>query len=140
MVSEPDLCSEMCGPLCAHASSQSVSRSAFIKQCAWFIVVIQGLLIVASHKHYTIDVIVARYTVNLVVFFIDRKLPELPDRTSAAVFLLPLRKDIRTKDKNHKLLNGNSGDPLHRRVRTPLNSKILEDGNTVHVDAATTGV
>ena len=31
----------------------------FTKQCAWFIVVIQSLLIVASHKHYTVDVVVA---------------------------------------------------------------------------------
>ncbi|XP_057485382.1 phosphatidylinositol:ceramide inositolphosphotransferase 1-like [Actinidia eriantha] len=112
----------------------------FIKQCAWFIVVIQSLLIVASHKHYTVDVMVAWYTVNLVVFFIDRKLPELPDRTSGAALLLPLSKDSRTKDENHKLLNGNSGDPLDRRVRTPLNGKILEDGNTVHVEGAMNGV
>ncbi|PSS32652.1 Phosphatidylinositol:ceramide inositolphosphotransferase [Actinidia chinensis var. chinensis] len=112
----------------------------FIRQCAWFIVVIQSLLIVASHKHYTVDVVVAWYTVNLVVFFIDRKLPELPDRTSGAAFLLPLSKDSRTKDENHKLLNGNTGDPLDRRVRTPLNGKILEDGNTVHVEGAMNGV
>jgi hypothetical protein len=38
---------------------------------------------------------------------------ELPDRTSGAA-LLPLNtkdKDSRTKEENHKLLNGNSGDP-----------------------------
>lgn len=35
---------------------------------------------------------------------------ELPDRTSAAL-LLPLSKDSKTKEENHKLLNGNSGDP-----------------------------
>ncbi|GFY83703.1 inositol phosphorylceramide synthase 1 [Actinidia rufa] len=81
-----------------------------------------------------------RYTVNLVVFFVDHKLPELPDRTSGAAFLLPLSKDSRTKDENHKLLNGNTGDPLDWRVRTPLNGKILEDGNTVRVEGAMNGV
>ncbi|KAI6670770.1 hypothetical protein NL676_005655 [Syzygium grande] len=30
--------------------------------------------IVASQKHYTVEVIVAWYTVSLVVFFIDKKL------------------------------------------------------------------
>ncbi|GER55855.1 phosphatidylinositol:ceramideinositolphosphotransferase [Striga asiatica] len=83
---------------------------SFVKQIAWLIVIIQSLLIVASRKHYTVDVIVAWYTVNLVVFFIDKKLPELPDRSSGTVFL-PLTKDNRiNKEENHKLLNGNSGD------------------------------
>lgn len=51
-----------------------------------------------------------RYTVNLVVFFVDKQLPELPDRTNAVLFL-PLSKNSKTKEENHKLLNGNSGDP-----------------------------
>ncbi|XP_016467238.1 phosphatidylinositol:ceramide inositolphosphotransferase 1 isoform X2 [Nicotiana tabacum] len=76
----------------------------FIKQCVWLAVIAQSFLIVASRKHYTVDVIVAWYTVNLVVFFIDKKLPELADRTSAAL-LLPLSKDSKTKEENHKLLN-----------------------------------
>ncbi|XP_059647128.1 phosphatidylinositol:ceramide inositolphosphotransferase 1-like [Cornus florida] len=120
----------------------------FIKQCAWLMVVVQSLLIVASRKHYTVDVVVAWYTVNLVFFFIDQKLPELPDRTSGAgALLLPLTKDSRTKEEkhktpseNHKLLNGNSGDPVDRRSRSQVNGKILEDGNTVHVDAGMNGV
>uniref|UniRef100_A0A5B6ZQJ3 Putative phosphatidylinositol:ceramide inositolphosphotransferase 1 n=1 Tax=Davidia involucrata TaxID=16924 RepID=A0A5B6ZQJ3_DAVIN len=99
---------------------QKYGTRRFIKQCAWLIVVIQSLLIIASRKHYTVDVIVAWYTVNLVVFFIDHKLPELPDRTSgAAVSLLPLSKDGRTKEENHKLLNGNSGDPVDWRQYCP---------------------
>jgi hypothetical protein len=48
---------------------------SFLKHCAWLTVVIQSLLIVASRKHYTVDVVVAWYTVNLVVFFVDKKLP-----------------------------------------------------------------
>ncbi|WVZ17605.1 hypothetical protein V8G54_010587 [Vigna mungo] len=104
--------------------------------------VFESLLIVASRKHYTVDVVVAWYTVNLVVFFIDKKLPELPDRSIAAATLLPLSikdKDGRTKEENHKLLNGNSGDPLDWRQRTQVNGKIMEDGNTLHVDSAMNG-
>ncbi|KAF5737204.1 phosphatidylinositol:ceramide inositolphosphotransferase 1-like [Tripterygium wilfordii] len=109
-----------------------------IKQLGWLIAVIQSLLIVASHKHYTVDVVVAWYTVNLVVFFIEKKLGELPDRTSGAgSFLLPVstkEKDSRTKEENHKLLNGNSADPSDWRQRTQVNGKIGEDGNGVHAD------
>lgn len=31
----------------------------FIKQCGWLLAVIQSLLIIASRKHYTVDVVVA---------------------------------------------------------------------------------
>ncbi|KAK7293385.1 hypothetical protein RJT34_16250 [Clitoria ternatea] len=74
-----------------------------------------SLLIVASPKHYTIDAVVAWYTVNLVVFFIDKKLVELPDRSITTAALLPFSikdKQSKTKEENHKLLNGNSGDPV----------------------------
>ncbi|KAH6824802.1 Inositol phosphorylceramide synthase 1 [Perilla frutescens var. hirtella] len=102
----------------------------FVKNCAWLIVVIQSLLIVASRKHYTVDVVVAWYTVNLVVFFLDKKLPELPDRSSgAATQLLPLSKDTKIKEENHKLMNGNSGESGDWRPRTQINGKIMEEGN-----------
>ncbi|XP_057801301.1 phosphatidylinositol:ceramide inositolphosphotransferase 1-like [Salvia miltiorrhiza] len=102
----------------------------FVKHCAWLTVVTQSLLIVASRKHYTVDVVVAWYTVNLVVFFLDKKLPELPDRSSgSASQLLPLSKDTRIKDENHKLLNGNSGESADWRPRTQINGKIAEEGN-----------
>ncbi|XP_055809198.1 phosphatidylinositol:ceramide inositolphosphotransferase 1-like isoform X1 [Solanum dulcamara] len=110
----------------------------FIKQCAWIAVIAQSFLIVASRKHYTVDVVVAWYTVNLVVFFIDKKLPELPDRTGTAS-LLPVSKDSKTKEENHKLLNGNA-DPEDWRPRTQINGMIMEDGNAVHVEAAMNGV
>ncbi|KAA8518972.1 hypothetical protein F0562_016254 [Nyssa sinensis] len=113
---------------------QKYGTQRFIKQCAWLIVVIQSLLIIASRKHYTVDVVVAWYTVNLVVFFIDHKLPELPDRSGGGMLLLPLSKDGKTKEENHKLLNGNSGDSVDWRMRTQVNGKISEDGNAVHVD------
>ncbi|KAG6745214.1 hypothetical protein POTOM_051859 [Populus tomentosa] len=145
-----------------------------IKQLGWLIAVVQSFLIIASRKHYTVDVTVAWYTVNLVVFFLDKKLPgkgvlqssvliflytfsfgrtmssmrdhtdfkllnaELPDRTGGASFLLPLStrdKDSKTKEENHKLLNGNSVDPPDWRQRTQVNGKILDDANLVHADA-----
>ncbi|KAL3531751.1 hypothetical protein ACH5RR_005272 [Cinchona calisaya] len=113
----------------------------FIKQLAWLTVVIQSLLIVASRKHYTVDVVVAWYTVNLMVFFLEKKLPELPDRSGAAAFLLPVTKDSnKSKEENHKLLNGNSGDPADWRPRIQVNGKIMEDGTTVHVEAVMNGV
>ncbi|XAR68879.1 hypothetical protein NMG60_11000283 [Bertholletia excelsa] len=116
---------------------QKYGTRRFVKQCAWLLVVIQSLLIIASRKHYTVDVVVAWYTVNLLVFFVDQKLPEMPDRTGGAALLLPVSKDGRTKEENHKLLNGNSGEPLDRRLRTPVNGKILED---VKTDAVMNGV
>ncbi|KAK4359199.1 hypothetical protein RND71_021428 [Anisodus tanguticus] len=116
---------------------QKYGTRRFIKQCAWLAVIAQSLLIIASRKHYTVDVVVAWYTVNLVVFFIDKTLPELPDRTSA--LLLPVTKDSKSKEENHKLLNGNSGDPAEWRPRTQINGKIVEDGKTVH-EAVINGV
>ncbi|KAL5740488.1 hypothetical protein ACOSP7_029371 [Xanthoceras sorbifolium] len=122
---------------------QKYGTRRLIKQFAWLLVVIQSFLIVASRKHYTVDVVVAWYTVNLVVFFLDKKLPELPDRTSGnSPLLLPLsmkEKESRTKEENHKLMNGNSVDPTDWRPRTQVNGKILEDGNAVHTDTAMNG-
>ncbi|KAF5180694.1 Phosphatidylinositol:ceramide inositolphosphotransferase [Thalictrum thalictroides] len=111
-----------------------------IKLLAWLTAVTQSLLIIASRKHYTVDVVVAWYTVNLVVFFVDKKLPELPDRTNGTPSpLLPLvtkDKDSRTKEEHHKLLNGNSGDTVDWRPRVQVNGKILEDANSAHADTA----
>ncbi|XP_061955736.1 phosphatidylinositol:ceramide inositolphosphotransferase 1-like [Populus nigra] len=117
---------------------QKYGTKRCIKQLGWLIAVVQSFLIIASRKHYTVDVTVAWYTVNLVVFFLDKKLPELPDRTGGASFLLPLStkdKDSKTKEENHKLLNGNSVDPADWRQRTQVNGKILDDANLVHADA-----
>ncbi|KAK4775937.1 hypothetical protein SAY87_023898 [Trapa incisa] len=119
---------------------QKYGSRRFIKQVAWLVAVIQSLLIVASRKHYTVDVVVAWYTVNLVVFFIDKKFPELPDRTGGgmAPMLLPLSvkdKDGWNKEENHKLLNGNSVDPADWRLRTQVNGKDLEDGNNLQDNA-----
>ncbi|XP_061356453.1 phosphatidylinositol:ceramide inositolphosphotransferase 1-like isoform X2 [Gastrolobium bilobum] len=118
---------------------QRYGTRRWIKQLGFFLAVVQSLLIIASRKHYTVDVVVAWYTVNLVVFFIEKKLPELPDRT-AATLLLPLStkdKDGRTKEENHKLLNGNSVDPAD--WRTQVNGKIMEDGNALLADSAKNG-
>ncbi|XP_060176457.1 phosphatidylinositol:ceramide inositolphosphotransferase 1-like isoform X3 [Lycium barbarum] len=111
----------------------------FIKLCSWLAVIAKSFLIVASRKHYTVDVVVAWYTVNLVVFFVDKQLPELPDRASAPLFL-SLSKDSKTKEENHKLLNGHSGDPAEWMCRTQINGKNIDVGVTVHVEAMMNGV
>ncbi|GAB2267020.1 Phosphatidylinositol:ceramide inositolphosphotransferase 1 [Dionaea muscipula] len=112
---------------------QKYGSKRLIKQLGWLVVVMQSLLIIASRKHYTVDIVVAWYTVNLVVFFIDKKLPEMPDRSSGVSSLLPLSmkdKDGKTKEGNHKqLMNGTSGESPDWRQRTQINGKIMEDGN-----------
>ncbi|KAL7588392.1 phosphatidylinositol:ceramide inositolphosphotransferase 1 [Lactuca sativa] len=113
---------------------QKYGSGRFIKQCAWLIAVVQSLLIIASRKHYTVDVIVAWYTVNLVVFFVDHKLPELPDRSLGGGPMLPLSKDGRMKEEGTKLVNGNSVDPVDRRSRSQANGKVNEESDSVHVD------
>ncbi|CAD6333642.1 unnamed protein product [Miscanthus lutarioriparius] len=119
----------------------------FIKFLAWFMAIIQSLLIIASRKHYSVDVVVAWYTVNLVVFFVDNKLPEMPDRTSGLP-LLPLsskeklarqkeEKDSKLKDEFHKLLNGNHVDPTDRRAQ--MNGRHDEDINHALSEATANG-
>ncbi|KAH0889643.1 hypothetical protein HID58_052072 [Brassica napus] len=110
----------------------------FIKLFGWLTAFVQSLLIIASRKHYTVDVVVAwyEYTVNLVVFCLDKKLPELPDRTTV---LLPVVSKVRMKEENHKLLlNGNGVDPAADwRPRAQVNGKI--DSNGVHTDNSLNG-
>lgn len=90
---------------------QKHGTKRFIKQFAWLLAVVQSLLIIASRKHYTVDIVVAWYTVNLVVFCIDRKLPEMPDRSMAATYSpsLPLStkdKESKGRGEQYNLLNG----------------------------------
>ncbi|XP_024023773.1 phosphatidylinositol:ceramide inositolphosphotransferase [Morus notabilis] len=94
---------------------QKYGTKRCIKQCAWVLAVVQSLLIIASRKHYTVDIVVAWYTVNLVAFFVDNKLPELPDRSvgSTTPSVLPLSttdKDSRNKEEFHRFMNGSSAD------------------------------
>ncbi|XP_008785467.2 phosphatidylinositol:ceramide inositolphosphotransferase-like isoform X2 [Phoenix dactylifera] len=121
---------------------QKYGSKRFVKLLAWLLAIIQSLLIIASRKHYTVDVVVAWYTVNLVVFFVDKKLPEMPDRTGGSPPLLPLSvkdKDSRAKEENHKLLNGNSAETADWRQRPQLNGKLVENGNHVHSEATLNG-
>ncbi|XP_068668201.1 phosphatidylinositol:ceramide inositolphosphotransferase-like [Aristolochia californica] len=122
---------------------QKYGTKRCIKQIAWLIAVALSFLIIASRKHYTVDVVVAWYTVNLVIFFVDKKLPEMPDRTSGtSPPSLPLsikEKDGKSKEENHKLINGNSVDSIDWRQRTQANGKLQEDGNTVHTDSPMNG-
>ncbi|KAF3454612.1 hypothetical protein FNV43_RR05060 [Rhamnella rubrinervis] len=78
-----------------------------IKQFAWVLAVLQSFLIIASRKHYTVDVVVAWYTVNLVVFFVEKI------ASSSSVPLLPLTnkdKDSKNKEELQKLTDNNSVD------------------------------
>lgn len=110
---------------------QKYGSKRFIKMLAWVTAVIQSLLIIASRKHYTVDIVVAWYTVNLVVFFVDKKLPEMPERTGVPQPLLPMSakgKDSKSVEEQHKLLNGNSADNADWRQRIQLNGKHMENG------------
>lgn len=108
----------------------------WIKQLAWALAVVLSFLIVASRKHYTVDVVVAWYTVNLVVFFIDKHLHDVDvgERNSnGGSPILPLNtkdKDGQSKEELHKLINGNSTEVSSDwRQRMPANGKILDDGS-----------
>ncbi|KAM7259886.1 hypothetical protein ACFE04_015627 [Oxalis oulophora] len=85
----------------------------FIRLLGWLLAVTQSLLIIASRKHYSVDIVVAWYTVNLVAFFVDKKLPELPERLSgslSSMSLLPLTnrdKDIKEKNEPQNSPNVN---------------------------------
>ncbi|XP_008811342.1 phosphatidylinositol:ceramide inositolphosphotransferase isoform X3 [Phoenix dactylifera] len=108
-----------------------------------------GDLIFSSHMIFTLVFVRTyhkygskRYTVNLVVFFVDKKLPEMPDRTGGSLQLLPLsvkEKDSRFKEENHKLLNGTSGDATDWRQRPQVNGKHADDGNHAHSEATLSG-
>lgn len=105
---------------------------------AWCVAIAQSLLIISSRKHYSVDVVVAWYTVNLVVFFVDKKLTELPDRSVGSTSVLPVSskdKDTKLKEENTRLLNGNSMDSADRRPRAQMNGKQIENGS--HVDSET---
>ncbi|CAL9119582.1 unnamed protein product [Musa textilis] len=115
----------------------------FVKLLAWVIAIIQSLLIVASRKHYTVDVVVAWYTVNLMVFFIDKKLPEMPDRSTGSQPMLPLNikeKDGKPREENLKLSNGNSADTADWRQRMLVNGTHGDDGNHIRSESAANGV
>ncbi|XP_039145475.1 phosphatidylinositol:ceramide inositolphosphotransferase [Dioscorea cayenensis subsp. rotundata] len=121
---------------------QKYGSKRFIKMLAWVTAIVQSLLIIASRKHYTVDIVVAWYTVNLVVFFVDKKLPEMPERTGVSQPLLPMSakgKDSKSVEEQHKLLNGNSADNADWRQRIQLNGKHLENGGHALPEATMNG-
>jgi hypothetical protein len=85
----------------------------WIKVLAFLVMVALSLLIVASHKHYSVDIVVAWFVVYLVFFFVDRKLADagLGERVPSGPPLLPTSakpgKDGRTKEEK-LLLNGHT--------------------------------
>ncbi|KAG5402129.1 hypothetical protein IGI04_016736 [Brassica rapa subsp. trilocularis] len=84
---------------------QKYGTKRFIKLFGWLTALVQSLLIIASRKHYTVDV-----TRNC---------------------------QDRTKEENHKLLNGNGADPADWTKGSQVNGKI--DSNGVHTDNSMSG-
>lgn len=118
---------------------QKYGTKRLIKALSWLTAISESLLIIASHKHYSVDVVVAWYTVNLVVFFVDKKLPEMPDRNGNGGSLLPLSMKDKNENKveDQKLLNGNSNETSDRRQRTQMNNGKQQDNtNPVHSESS----
>ncbi|MCO5572383.1 hypothetical protein L7F22_026136 [Adiantum nelumboides] len=121
---------------------QKLGSKRWIKELAWILAVVLSLLIVASRKHYTVDVVVAWYTVNLVFYVVDKQLHEadFSERNSGGLPLLPLStkdKDGQSKEELHKLINGNGAGldaASDWRQRTPANGKLLDDGSPILSD------
>lgn len=101
-----------------------IGYKSFIKLLAWLVAIMKSLLIIASQKYYTVDVVIAWYVVNLGCYSSTRNCQK--DRTNGSSLLLPL---IRTKEENHKLLNVNTVDVTDRMKITQLNGRRLEDRN-----------
>uniref|UniRef100_A0A7I4ED56 Sphingomyelin synthase-like domain-containing protein n=1 Tax=Physcomitrium patens TaxID=3218 RepID=A0A7I4ED56_PHYPA len=86
----------------------------WMKFVAFLTMVALSLLIIASHKHYSVDIVVAWFTVYFVFFYVDRRLADavMGERvpTSNGPPLLPMvvkiGKDGRNKEE--KLLNGSA--------------------------------
>lgn len=91
-----------------HAYNKYGTR-AWIKALAFLTMVALSLLIIASHKHYSVDIVVAWFVVYFVFFFVDRKLADAgyTERvpTSNGPPLLPMTVRV---GKEGKLLNGHS--------------------------------
>ncbi|KAJ7549104.1 hypothetical protein O6H91_07G040100 [Diphasiastrum complanatum] len=125
---------------------QKYGSKRWTKRLAWFSSVILGLLIIASRKHYTVDVVVAWYTVLLVFHYVDRQFLDLDRSSTGGLPILPLNmklKDIRSEDLQ-KLMNGHVGAGIgdlasERRQRTPVNGKILDDTNSTMMELVLNG-
>lgn len=80
-----------------------------LKLCGWLLLVAQSVLIIASRKHYSVDVVIAWYVVPLVFYFVDNYLSDwledsdpadrAAERTISAPTLLSRldSKDIRSR-------------------------------------------
>ncbi|KAH8938231.1 hypothetical protein BDL97_16G070900 [Sphagnum fallax] len=108
----------------------------WMKRLAWLVMVVLSLLIIASRKHYTVDVVIAWYVVFLVFNYVDSHLSntDAKERVPTLVGqpLLPMNnraaKDSRAKDE--KLMNGNSENHSSDwRQWMPLNGKPLDNGS-----------
>lgn len=108
--------------------------------------VVLSLLIIASRKHYTVDVVIAWYVVFLVFNYVDSHLSNTDATERVPVLsggqLLPMNnrvgKDVRTKDEWQ--MNGNSENLASDwRQRMPLNGKPLDTGSPTAIEVVLNG-
>ncbi len=62
--------------LCA-LSYQKYGRMGWLKVAFWAVVGVFGLLVISAHKHYSLDIVVALYTVPLIWYAYDIYCPDL---------------------------------------------------------------
>ncbi|KAH8932468.1 hypothetical protein BDL97_19G073600 [Sphagnum fallax] len=118
----------------------------WIKRGGWVVMVVLSLLIIASRKHYTVDVVIAWYVVFLVFNYVDSHLSNADATERVPVLsgqqLLPVNnrvgKDVRTKDEWQ--MNGNSENLASDwRQRMPLNGKPLDTGSPTAIEVVLNG-
>lgn len=96
-----------------HAYNKYGTRQ-WIKVVAFLTMVALSLLIIASHKHYSVDIVVAWFVVYFVFFFVDRKLADagygerVPTSNGPPLLPMTVRAGKEGRSKEEKLLNGHS--------------------------------
>eukprot|EP00246_Nothoceros_aenigmaticus_P015604 TRINITY_DN6582_c0_g1_i2.p1 TRINITY_DN6582_c0_g1~~TRINITY_DN6582_c0_g1_i2.p1 ORF type:complete len:327 (-),score=31.28 TRINITY_DN6582_c0_g1_i2:413-1393(-) len=121
---------------------QKYGTKSLLKFLAWMAAIVLGILIIASRKHYSVDVVVAWYVTMLVFSFMERHLPDRERAGQGTSPLLPstLRgKDGRTKDEFQKVANGTSDLSSEWRQRMPINGKPVEDVHSFDLDVVVNG-
>eukprot|EP00210_Caulerpa_lentillifera_P005838 g5582.t1 len=100
-----------------------------IKIVVWILGAILSLLIIASRKHYTVDVVVAWYTVPLVFYTFYRRWTtrrEMGDADSAQQETRSREDDAESKSETNQLLEefseGNGGQATTSEINAPSNS------------------
>eukprot|EP00475_Leptophrys_vorax_P001778 TRINITY_DN10993_c0_g1_i2.p1 TRINITY_DN10993_c0_g1~~TRINITY_DN10993_c0_g1_i2.p1 ORF type:complete len:361 (-),score=2.83 TRINITY_DN10993_c0_g1_i2:108-1190(-) len=97
--------------------------TSLFKYLAWLAAVAQSVLIVASRKHYTVDVVIAWYVVPLVYYFVDHRLQDLAG---------PCDVVERTFSEKCMLLHSNSGRPSPNRGDRELVAHLMGGFKDMH--------